>query len=382
LGAAPFAGNFVLAKLEQSPAQLIDLIYSAVVGESTWQEFLSAAGRLFDDGKAILFYHDAKHQSGRFQVTTGFDEAATECYSSYYSSINCWMQKAQSRPVGIASHSSKLLPREQLLRTEFYNDFLRRQNIASGLGLTICRDLDCSFMLSVLGEDLEESEIEGRVQAVQSLMPHLQRASQFYRRGNAELGNVGGGRELDALSIGLMRIGLGRQITYMNDTAEQLLNGQCALYTDVRGRLACKDAELLQRIDAMSWHWHSPGTPLTAQPFILQATDHSPPMKVTLVPPPADDVLNFFRGPECTLLIERPRLDVKTAIAGLAKTSKLTSAEAMVVEGLASGLSIKDIAQARTVSTDTVRAQVKSVFAKTGLRSQADLIRHVTSLAG
>jgi DNA-binding CsgD family transcriptional regulator len=373
--------SVVLATKETSPHDLVELIYSALMGEATWQQFLDAAGRLFDDGKAILFYHDVKHQHGRFLVTSGFDEGAIKRYAEYYSSKNCWVQKAQARPIGIASHSSSLMPREQLLRTEFYNDFLKHANIASGFGITICRDADCNFMLSVLGEDLDDSEIRRRLRTVQVLMPHLERASQLYRRGTHGFSAAGGGRELDALSIGLIRVGLSRKINYANRSAQLLLAGKSALSTDALGRLTCEDDEFLQLVEAMLRNWQSPAASLEATPFILVADEQPLPIKVTVVPPPRDEALNFFRGPECTLLLELPRMDVKAPIAMLCKNFKLTSAEATVVEGLASGLSLKDIAGSRAVAMHTVRAQLKSVFAKTGFRSQADLIRHLAALA-
>lgn len=60
----------------------------------------------------------------------------------------------------------------------------------------------------------------------------------------------------------------------------------------------------------------------------------------------------------------------------------LTDAEAQITVQLATGASLETIAEARGVSVDTVRAQVRSVFKKTGIHRQGELICAVGRLAG
>ncbi|AZO07754.1 LuxR family transcriptional regulator [Mesorhizobium sp. M3A.F.Ca.ET.080.04.2.1] len=58
----------------------------------------------------------------------------------------------------------------------------------------------------------------------------------------------------------------------------------------------------------------------------------------------------------------------------------LTAAEAAVARDLVNGKTIGDIAEARGVSQNTVRVQVKAIFEKTGIHRQADLIRMLLSV--
>ncbi|TGQ17845.1 hypothetical protein EN809_010430 [Mesorhizobium sp. M2E.F.Ca.ET.166.01.1.1] len=53
----------------------------------------------------------------------------------------------------------------------------------------------------------------------------------------------------------------------------------------------------------------------------------------------------------------------------------LTAAEAAIARALVNGKTKNDIADARRVSKDTVRIQLRSIFEKTGVRRQSDLIR-------
>jgi len=59
---------------------------------------------------------------------------------------------------------------------------------------------------------------------------------------------------------------------------------------------------------------------------------------------------------------------------GLAKIFKLSEAEANITQELVNGTTISDISAQRETHVDTVRGQVKKVFAKTGVNSQLDLM--------
>jgi pimeloyl-ACP methyl ester carboxylesterase/DNA-binding CsgD family transcriptional regulator len=58
----------------------------------------------------------------------------------------------------------------------------------------------------------------------------------------------------------------------------------------------------------------------------------------------------------------------------------LTAAEVEIVRGITLGLPIKDIAEARGRSAETVRTQVRSILAKTETHSQSELVRVVLGL--
>jgi DNA-binding CsgD family transcriptional regulator len=52
----------------------------------------------------------------------------------------------------------------------------------------------------------------------------------------------------------------------------------------------------------------------------------------------------------------------------------ITRAEARLASMLADGISLEEVAEALLVSIQTVRSQLKSVFAKTGVTRQAELV--------
>ncbi|WP_244513119.1 MULTISPECIES: helix-turn-helix transcriptional regulator [unclassified Ensifer] len=53
----------------------------------------------------------------------------------------------------------------------------------------------------------------------------------------------------------------------------------------------------------------------------------------------------------------------------------LTPAEIRIASGVAAGLTLKEMSQANGVSYETIRTQLKSIYAKTGVNSQAALVK-------
>jgi DNA-binding CsgD family transcriptional regulator len=53
----------------------------------------------------------------------------------------------------------------------------------------------------------------------------------------------------------------------------------------------------------------------------------------------------------------------------------LTQAEETIIALLAAGFTVKEIAHGRGVKLSTVRAQMRTIFEKTGARRQVDLVR-------
>lgn len=90
---------------------------------------------------------------------------------------------------------------------------------------------------------------------------------------------------------------------------------------------------------------------------------------------PADD---GEYGPALTLalvVIARPRPNAERIARRVRRVYGLTEAEARVVAALTLGETVEQISVAHGVRVSTVRAQVRSIFEKTGVHRQTDLVR-------
>jgi DNA-binding CsgD family transcriptional regulator len=360
--------------------RLIDLVYAALLGESSWQAFLGELSAALPNGKATMFYHDAHASAGALQLSSGMDAGLTAEYEKHYARINPWMHGATTRPLGRAVIADSMLPRSELTRTEFFNDFLQPRDVHTGIGVTLRREEACNFLLSVISADVEEADAREVVDCVQAVVPHLQRAFDYYRRGQVGLLGFLSDNGLGPLRVGVLHLGPRLKVHQANSIARQLSETSQCFRIDCSGRFRCCDASLLGFIEAALAAWPS-GSGASLRTFLVRRHGSELPLRMTVLAPRQECDQAYFRGPECILLVEDPQLDLGPAVEEFGVFYRLTSAERRVVLGLASGLTVEQVAAEAGTSIGTIRVQLKQVFGKTGLRRQADLIRLVCGLA-
>jgi DNA-binding CsgD family transcriptional regulator len=75
------------------------------------------------------------------------------------------------------------------------------------------------------------------------------------------------------------------------------------------------------------------------------------------------------------VLVEEPAHRATAPLDAFVKSHRLSRAEAALTARLVGGMSLHQAAAALGISGNTVRTHLKHVFAKTGARRQADLVR-------
>lgn len=86
-------------------------------------------------------------------------------------------------------------------------------------------------------------------------------------------------------------------------------------------------------------------------------------------------------APAFAVIIQRLHDDVVGTAAGtLERLFGLTPAEARVAIAICSGRTAAEIAEDQCVTYATVRSQLKSVFSKTGIHRQAELVRQIMAI--
>lgn len=222
--------------------RLIDLVYAALLGEASWQAFLDELHTLLPNGKAVLFYHDPRTSAGALRLTAEIEPSLSAQYEAYYSRINPWMKSAVTRQIGRVVAADAMLPRSELIRTEYYNDYLRPRDVHTGIGVTLLREESCNFLLSVMGADAEEARILEAADCVQAVVPHLKRAFDFYRRDAASRLGVLSGQGLGAMRAGILHLGQRFKVHLANAIARELSETSQSFGIDSSGRFRCCDA--------------------------------------------------------------------------------------------------------------------------------------------
>src|SRR3974377_195346 len=103
---------------------LVRLIYEAADDPLVWGAFLTKFAEAVHSGTAGLCTEDRAGQWGRNLATVGLDPASRKSYEEYFVSRNPWQPKRKVF-AGTVETGEQLVSNRELVKTEFYNDFLR-----------------------------------------------------------------------------------------------------------------------------------------------------------------------------------------------------------------------------------------------------------------
>jgi DNA-binding CsgD family transcriptional regulator len=200
------------------------------------------------------------------------------------------------------------------------------------------------------------------------LAPHVRTAKQLQvRLAEAQAGRLALS-SLDRLAIAALIVTRAGTVEHLNASARSLIASEhCARI--VSSRL---------RFNEVSWN--------TAFEDALRRATQSPPRTSHLplsstyelgVSPLEGDGASLFPCalPLALVVIARSSPDVERIAQRVSRVYGLTAAEARVMAALTSGATVEEIAAAHGVRTSTVRAQVRSLFEKTQVHRQSDLVR-------
>jgi DNA-binding NarL/FixJ family response regulator len=110
--------------------------------------------------------------------------------------------------------------------------------------------------------------------------------------------------------------------------------------------------------------------PIVSRGEVVYEVTVSPLEQAIGAPSPSNNAV-----PLAAVLIPTARLDGRSVAQRARQLYGLTEAEARVMAALTLGETVNDIAVEHGVRASTVRAQVRSIFEKTGVNRQSDLVR-------
>jgi DNA-binding CsgD family transcriptional regulator/PAS domain-containing protein len=363
----------------------IDTIYAAALDPDRWRDFLALLCQIAPNAKATMFLHDSRVERCDQLISSNWEDDYIADYLRYYASVNPWVREASSITVGRAYSSAELLPESVLRSSEFYADWLRPQKLDVGLALSAARSDERQLLVSALYKgDESDSDAERRRGFLQKLAPHLSRALKIHRQlADSRLAEAISDRALDMLPIGFLLIDLSGVVHFHNRVAAEFFSANDGIALDAKGHLelwAAPDQQRLARVIAM-----------TSDGQLIRLSSHDEdffeaarpsmrrPYSILVAPFKVEgmgllDRLDVGR-PTTMLLISDPERTAPRAMDWLSRAWGLTLAEARVATDLIAGARPNEIAEAHGLSAHTIRTQLNAVFAKSGCRSQAELVR-------
>lgn len=365
---------------------ILDLIYGAALDPSLWTKVMeSVADRVGGEGVTL----------SRLSIVDGSGEAllarsdpeTLSIYAEHFERRNVLtvVEDPAAYRFGrtsVVATDEAALSREDFERSEFFNDFLKPQNIHSALWvrLELAEREVCTI---TVGRSRQRGRYDAAdLEAALRLRPHLVRA---YKMGRALAGRLGLAQDLieavESSIHAVLILDAAGQVVHANRRATSLLGEGRGLGL-AAGRPFAANSETNAALQKLIAAGLRAGGERSGGAIAIPSPSGRLPLALRTSPIPAGDMPIF--GAAGGLLVSVADLDrqLRSPADELRLLFGLTAAEARLADAIFEGLSLPEAADRFGLSLHTVRFQIARVFEKAGVARQTDLVKLMMRLAG
>lgn len=358
---------------------LIDRFYEAAAHQALWRPVLSEASRVLG-AEGIEFYPGPNTAFAPVH-SASLDEAVAAGIAQGWFADNPRVKRGLpllTRGADLITESSMFSP-EELDRLPFNVEFAGRFGLRWFAATRLSSGGSPSILFSVERRANQEP-FSGREQGLlRQILPHLRRSAQLavsLADGQA-LGQL---EAIDAMRCGGLLVDVRGRVVQLNSRAERSLGDGLTLR---QGRLTARQAPVdaaLQALVAAATQRGSAHEAPALCPVGIPRRSGTP--LIVHAAPIVGTAQDIFRKACALVMIVDPdaRRDLDAGL--LRQLFDLTAAEARVALALAGGQTIKEAAAASGTTENTIRVQLRSIFAKTGTNRQVELVALLTRLGG
>jgi DNA-binding CsgD family transcriptional regulator len=359
--------------------QVRDLLYEAASVASEWPKALAKLAEATESESAHFALWNKTERRADFAVTARADPSSERRYAVHYGAIDPVRRVLDGEPSGRWIASNMVFDESFVRRSEYYNEFLAPLGYRHVAKSRVFEAPDHS-VYGVVGlarsPEAEPFSAAELAEIAATFNGDLRRvAGIHYRLAPARVQGRLLEAALDRLAFGVLVLNQDRRVLALNRRAQTILDDAQSLRVRDGLLAACRpedDRRLASLFSGGVTTGHVRVPPTGGEALTLTI---SPLCEAVDLPCMQGD-------PGALVVISEARSDTAAAtIASLGELFGLTSAEAQLALLIGSGVSVQSAAQQLHKMEATARAQLKSIFAKTGVSRQSELAALVTRLS-
>ena len=354
-------------------SSLVDAIYDAGLHPEKWRHALeqltAAIGANVADFKLI------DPPRARFTVhSIGLHPEKIDRYLEYYGKIDPVVPATERKPMGAITLDREVVPKDWLMRTEFYNDWVRPQDFHDCAVLTLVRDETRVGVLCLAAPERAEAFGPQSLDLLQRLTPHLQRATEVtLKLAESEVFRIAALEALDSLREGVALADISARVLFANQTAEKMFAMADGIGVEGSRLHAASYAQTvaLRRVIALS---------ARREPIVnaggslsLERPSGRRPLLVTIVPMRRETARYLVRPVAAIVFVADPEQEGDRSEPRLQALYGMTRTEAAVAGLISKGGGVKAAARKLGIAPSTARTHLHRIFDKTGTTGQAEL---------
>jgi DNA-binding CsgD family transcriptional regulator len=368
--------------MDQEPVfdRALALIYESALVPERMPDALAAMTELLDGDTCHLVGWDRRSGIPLLSVSTGLPDEVGPDYAAHYAQIDPRRQLALTQAPGQLLNCHEHFDDRFVGRNEFFQDYLLPQvgvHYLLGSG-DLVEESEQMILIGFQRYNGHGAFQNHESRCLERLLPHLRRSLRLTMRYQAlREENECGETLLEVSGLATLALSSSGQVVWANQRGTALLKTG-NWFHETQGRLRAsnpeRDAALQAGIrDVLA----------NARPSNVNLGNGGGPEHccATLIALPEANAIRLPTNRAALLAVVTTNNGQRIAtVQQLMDFFRLSPAEARVVRALSHGESIEQYAQYEGVKTTTVKTQLQAAMAKTGTRSQKDLIRLVVTL--
>ncbi len=381
--------NHTLPGIDPDLNRLVSLIYEGPLEPQPWQSALPALRRALDAqvvslvlrpptaGDKGVILNSLRPDSSRGaapDVLADPDDWELQIYREEFFALDPFLNLTPGKVIALED----ILEDAELEASDYYKHYLKPIDLFRILGVDT---LEPGGMLARLRLSRRRSEpaFSARDRALlEFLAPHLQRAIQIY----AQLNRTKSERDLyagavDQLSVATIILDEQARLLNTNAIAQAMLDeGDGITLRGAHLHISGRDtnSRLQDALKTIIAAQQKRETSVVRALSVPRSSGRSD-LGLVIRPVPASQWSEGQFSPCAAIFISDPDLPEQASQQVLGELLGLSPAEANLAILLARGLSLAESSDLQNISQHTARAQLKSIFSKTGVSRQAELVR-------
>ena len=353
---------------------LLGLIYQGPLESVPWKSFLDRFSAMMDAMTVALILRPPSEADRGLGLEGGdLPVAWKTAYQDRFFALDPFI----GLPIGVPTTLEELLPQDELTKRDFYTQYMKPMGALYALAVDVREPnglearLRAARPIGARDFGKEEKTLCAR------LVPHLERALQIHGRLQA----IESERNLyadtvDHFAVGTILLDENCQVVRMNHFAERVVREKDGLSLR-EGRLHTADRDSsheLERLIKETLAAQHAGQPSVVEALSIERPSGRGSIGLLIRPVPRSEWADGKVGPAIAVFIRQPDDGPVVSPEILQNLFAFTKAEASVACLLAEGLSVEDTARALGSSIHTTRAHVRSLFSKTDVSRQTELV--------
>lgn len=364
---------------QEDLAGLIGHIYDAALDPGLWASTVTRIADLVGASSGSLFFQEADSNEVPMHMVARIDPHYVRLYDEYFARVNPWVDGILAWPEGSVVPSHAIIGLPDLMRTEFYGDYLRPRGVLHCVGAMPFKSVAALGCLALYRSRTLEPFDGAEVGALRLLTPHLRRALEISQRFAAfRAGAEAIGSALNRMPMGVFLLDGAGRVLVMNAAASEIGAEADGLSVGCSGLGAANAGEsnalrklIGAAIACAAGAGLEPGGAISlSRPSGLR------PLSALVAPLKADEKLaQAFGAPMAVVFVSDPERKVESSAAVLQRLYGLTPAEARLAQLALEGHGLPQIAEMLEITDNTARTHLKKIFAKTDTSRQSELVR-------